>query len=163
MKLTFPRVGMRTIKTIVAIIIVLALGEAFGLGMPIYALFAVVLSMRETVANSVAFGIARLVSIFIGGAMGLLFVVLGVSALPPIASIPLLAAGSFAVLYITLVFKQPTSTAYALLMLFIVYNGNNYMDVLRRFAENVGGVAIAVLVNKFFGFKPLRPGEEEQQ
>ncbi len=154
-------------KTIIAIFTVLALGELLNVGIPLYAIFAAVLSMRDTVANSVSFGIARMISILIGSAIGLACLALGVHTLSPFLSIPLLCAGAFVALYITLIIKNPTSTAYALLMIFIVYygpHGNDYGDILRRIIETVSGVVIAVLINKFINFKRFStPTDQEQQ
>lgn len=157
-KLTFPPVGMRTVKTLIAIFIVLAAGELLNMGIPIYAIFAAVLTMRDTVANSVSFGIARLISIFIGGSIGIAYLALGVKALSPLLSVPLLCVGAFVALYATLVIKNPNATAYALLMFFIVYYGSGdtgdvYGIELRRIVETVVGVVIAVLVNKLINFK----------
>ncbi len=166
-KLNFPPVGMRALKTIIAIFIVLALGELFHSGAPVYALFAAVLTMRDTVANSVSFGIARIISILIGGSLGLAYLALGVNTLPSYLSIPLLCAGAFAALYSTLLIKNTTSTAYALLMLFIVYfgsTGHQYEDVFRRIVETVAGIVVAVLINKFINFKSVSaPSDREQQ
>ncbi len=166
-KITFPPVGMRALKTIIAIFIVLTLGELLNTDAPVYALFAAVLTMRDTVANSVSFGIARIISILIGGSLGLAYLALGVNTLSPFLSIPILCVGAFAALYSTLLIKNTTSTAYALLMLFIVYfgsTGHEYEDILRRIVETVGGIVIAVLINKFINFKAVTtPSDREQQ
>lgn len=159
----FPRVGMRTIKTILAIFACLSISALLGQGEPIYALIAAVLTMRDTVANSVSFGIARLISIAIGGSIGLAFHALGVNSLPPYFSIPIICAGAFLALYITLVIKNPTATAYALIMLLIVFYGpagDQYELVLRRIIETIGGVVIAVVINKYVNFGRLTINDE---
>ena len=166
-KLFFPPVGMRALKTIIAILVVLTLGELINIDAPVYALFAAVLTMRDTVANSVSFGIARIISILIGGSLGLAYLALGVNTLPPYFSIPLLCAGAFLALYSTLLIKNTSSTAYALLMLFIVYfgsTGHEYEDIIRRIVETVAGIVVAVLINKFINFKSVSaPSDREQQ
>ena len=165
-KLTFPPVGMRALKTILAIFAVLTLGELLNTDMPLYALFAAVLTMRDTVANSVSFGVARIISILIGGSLGLAYLALGVNTLSPFLSIPLLCAGAFAALYATLVIKNPTSTAYALLMLFIVYYGSTdheFEEIIRRIIETVAGVVVAVLINKFVNLKGASTQTDQEQ
>ncbi|MCL2696376.1 MAG: aromatic acid exporter family protein [Clostridiales bacterium] len=165
MRIKLPSVGMRVIKTILAIFVVLVLGELFWPYPPLFAAVVVVLSMQDTVSNSITFGLARILSILIGGSVGFGLLLLGVHNLSPYLNIPILCAAAFFCLYFTLVIKQPRSTAYALAMLFIAFFGSvevetglvNYMSVVRRIAETVAGVIIAVLINKFVCRYPFAP------
>jgi len=159
MKLCFPCVGMRILKTILAIFVVLVLGELFWPYPPVFAVVVAILSMQDTVSNSLSFGFARIMSILIGGSVGLLLLMLGVSDLSPLWSIPILCASAFACLYFTLMIRQPRATAYALAMLFLAYfgvgeTGEQYITVLRRIAETVSGIIIAVLINMSIRSKP---------
>src|SRR5699024_6886212 len=73
----FPKVGMRTIKTVIAVILTLIVSEIFGLNSPILASIAAVMIMEGSVSESLSSGKNRMYGTIIGGAIGLVILYIG--------------------------------------------------------------------------------------
>ena len=84
MKLKIPKVGMRTIKTAVAVMLSYLLfvpfdlmyreeyGGIWGQMGPLYACIACIVCMQSSLGQTVRQGVSRLIGVAIGGALGVL-------------------------------------------------------------------------------------------
>ena len=89
MKLRIPKVGMRTIKTAVAVMLSYLLfvpfdlmyreeyGGIWGQMGPLYACIACIVCMQSSLGQTVRQGVSRLIGVAIGGALGVLALTLG--------------------------------------------------------------------------------------
>jgi uncharacterized membrane protein YgaE (UPF0421/DUF939 family) len=149
-RLHVPGIGMRTVKTAIAVMLCLALGRLVGGPAPIYACFAAVLTVRETVGNSIQYRVTRVLATLFGGAVGLLVLALSFRALNPWLQIPVIGLAVIVTIHLTIVVKRPDTAALAALVCLIIvldHADDQYAYALQRIVETVIGVALAVCVN----------------
>ena len=70
----FTKVGMRTIKTVIAVILSLAIGELFNLRRPLLASFGAIMTMESSISESFEAGKNRIFGTIIGGLVALLII-----------------------------------------------------------------------------------------
>jgi len=174
----FPRIGMRNIKSAFAVIVCFAVWQAIRLVFPnieihpLYAYVSVILAMRDTTENSIAYGKIRLK----GTLIGLVIALISISASEQIlfylhneyikimVEIIVVAVGIIFSLYLSCILKCENLCAIAtvvFLVCVIRYSSENrYVYALFRTLETVLGIAISVVVNKyFFPFNKERSGD----
>jgi len=137
--------GMRTLKTALAVLICIVIWRIWNDSMPFFASIAAVITMQNSIENSVKVGIDRFIGTLVGAFVGGLLV-----WTLPINSITL-SLGIILVIHVTTVIKKGGSAAIAsIVFLAITINIgdksiNNY--ILMRVIETTLGIGIAVLVN----------------
>lgn len=164
--LLIPHVGMRTVKTAVAVTLSYLIFVPFGLlynesypGVlgyvgPLYACIAGVVCMQSSVGQTLESGMSRFLGVMIGGALGILLLLL-----EPIMEIRLLKAlllglTCVAGIWICMLLKRPAACAMACIVpCVMVISGNvhgidRYYYAAARLAETVVGVAVALAVNR---------------
>lgn len=146
------KLGMRTVKTGLAVFLVMVLSLVWGWeGSQIAALTAV-FSLRETFDKSLSFGASRILGNTVGGAMAILYVLLALSLGEPIwldlLLIPLLTMLTI-VLNVSLNNADgAVAGASALLIIALgIPSGHSLTYVLTRIFQTFVGVFIAILVN----------------
>ncbi|MDT2191533.1 FUSC family protein [Paenibacillus larvae] len=70
-----PRIGMRNVKTAIAVLLCILILRLFQIESPFYACIAAVITMQNTVEDSYETGINRIIGTLIGAAIGLVFVI----------------------------------------------------------------------------------------
>ncbi|MEG1072699.1 MAG: FUSC family protein [Oscillospiraceae bacterium] len=170
-----PAVGMRNIKTAVAVMVCFFLyiplqgffagqsGGYFSLMSPFYSCISAVICMQSSVKQSVHQGVYRLIGTLIGGVVGILFLYpydfftnewfLGI----------LLCLGIIATIWLCNLIGKPTACSIACVVLCVVmlnHSGTDrYVYTLIRMAQTAVGIVVAVLVNHLL---PDHQGEEHE-
>ena len=159
-----PTVGMRTIKTAVAVMLSYLVFVPFGLlyreeygGVlgqigPMYACIACIVCMQSSLGQTMQQGISRFIGVAVGGIQGVLVLTLGHWLDYP--ALKALALGAVCVvgIWFCLLIKRPAACGMAcILPCVILLNGTSaverYYYAAARIIETVVGVGIAFTVN----------------
>ena len=174
MSILIPKVGMRTVKTAVSVMISYLVFVPFGLlyreelgGVwgqmgPLYACIACVVCMQSSLGQTMQQGISRFIGVAVGGTLGVL-----VKAL-------MLGVVCVAGVWLCLLLKRPAACAMACIVpCVILVNGmtgvERYYYAAARIIETVVGVAIAFGINAALpdhregsSDEPREPAEDEE-
>ena len=159
-----PHVGMRIIKTAVAVMLSYALfvpcgllyreelGGVLGQIGPLYACIACIICTQSTLGQTFQQGISRLIGVIIGGALGTATLLLGPILDDPWVKIPVLGAVCVAGVWLCLLIKRPTSCGMAcILPCIILITGvtgvTRYYYAAARIIETTVGLLVALGVN----------------
>ena len=157
-----PSIGMRIIKSAVAVFLCFALSllrsrffPFFGEGVPFYSAIAAILCMQPYVSGSVKTALNRTVGTVIGAAGGTLFLLAergaGLQGMPLLRDL-LLALCIIPLLYVTVVLKK-TTASYITCVVFLsitvshAADVNPYLFALNRMADTLIGIFVSLLVN----------------
>lgn len=153
----FPPVGMRMIKTAVAVFLCLVVYVLRGhRGVPIHAVIAAVICMQPYMEDSRAFAVNRVIATVIGAAYGLAALLL-TEQLPQSAELLrylLFSAGVILVLYTAVYIQRADAASLASAVFLIVTlshvdTGDTFVQVYHRVVDTLIGIGAAVLVNGF--------------
>ena len=164
MKLKIPKVGMRTIKTAVAVMLSYLLfvpfhlmyreeyGGIWGQMGPLYACIACIVCMQSSLGQTVRQGVSRLIGVAIGGALGVLALTLGPVLSHPAVQTLTLGAVCVAGIWTGLLLKRPAACPMACIVPCVILIGGHtgverYYYAAARIIETVVGVAVAFGVN----------------
>lgn len=157
MKITFPNIGLRTIKTALAVFLCLLFfpNESF------FACLTSVFCVQDTVDNSVNMAINRGLGTILGAIIGLLFLILcrfftyeiDIYIIRKLLVYITIASGIIAVIYICNLIKKPGAiniSCIAFLAVTTVHAfGEPILYAANRIVETFFGIFIGLLVNKF--------------
>ena len=160
MKLRIPKVGMRTIKTAVAVMLSYLLfvpfdlmyreeyGGIWGQMGPLYACIACIVCMQSSLGQTVRQGVSRLIGVAIGGAPAVQTLTLG--------------AVCVAGIWTGLLLKRPAACPMACIVPCVILIGGHtgverYYYAAARIIETVVGVAVA------FGVNALLPDHRREE
>lgn len=159
------RVGLRTIKTVIAVFICLMI-EMLRLykGVPFYAVIASVLCMQRDRENSLKAGINREIATIIGGTLGMLFLI--IEDYFPLRDIDFFRAIALSLMIIPIMLiitniKRSTA-AYITCVVFYSVTISHVGDVskvafaLNRMLDTTIGITVSLLVNRI-PFEKIRP------
>ncbi len=166
------RPGMRNIKTAVAVVICFLLflpfwsqaspsGEGMQIG-PFYACITAVICMQSSVEQSVRQGVSRVIGTLMGGALGLLVLVLyDVTGQHALVMALLLGLGCVAIIWLCNTVRRPAACSLGCIVLCVVMlnhsGADRYFYLLVRVGETLAGIVVAVAVNHLL---PDRRGSE---
>ena len=159
-----PRIGMRVIKTAVAVMVSYALFLPFGLTYreelggvlgqmgPLYACIACIICTQSTLGQTFRQGISRLIGVLIGGALGTATLLLGPALDYFWLKTLILGAVCVAGVWLCLLIKRPTACGMAcILPCVILITGvtgiTRYYYAIARIIETIVGLLIALGVN----------------
>lgn len=157
----FPKVGLRNIKTALAVSSCMILFQLINRDNPFFACIAAVFCMKDTVASSVSMGKNRIIGTMIGGLLGI--IVIYISDLFPILYklTPLVTGlGIVIVIYICTVIKRPGAVIISCIVfigIMINYSTKSYYYAINRSIDTAIGIIIAILINKY-----LNPPENKK-
>ena len=174
MKLRIPKVGMRTIKTAVAVMLSYLLfvpfdlmyreeyGGIWGQMGPLYACIACIVCMQSSLGQTVRQGVSRLIGVAIGGALGVLALTLGPVLSHPAVQTLTLGAVCVAGIWTGLLLKRPAACPMACIVPCVILIGGHtgverYYYAAARIIETVVGVAVA------FGVNALLPDHRREE
>ncbi|WP_255575774.1 HAD-IIB family hydrolase [Caproiciproducens faecalis] len=152
-----PKIGMRIIKSSVAVFLCFAIYLVRGDGIPFYSAIAAVLCMQPYVSNSRKVAINRIIGTFIGGIAGMLVMMVEKSFLPPdvpVLKYLLVSAAIIPLIYTTVLAKR-TSASYITCVVFMsitVSHGQDaspYFFALNRIVDTLIGIFVSLGVNAF--------------
>lgn len=178
MRQKIPGVGMRTVKTAVAVMLSYLvfvpvgllyreeLGGVPGQVGPLYACIACIVCMQSSLGQTVQQGVSRFAGVAVGGVLGVLALTLGEAASWPPVKALLLGAVCVAGIWLCLLIRRPAACGMACIVpCVILVNGmtgvERYYYAAARIIETVVGVAIAFGVNAVLPDR--RAGEAPQE
>lgn len=144
-------IGMRNIKTALAVLVAIAITGVFNLVSPFYAAIAAFVTMQSSVIASYKTGAARMIGTFIGAGVGILCAYI----YPQNAATT--GIGVVVLIYLCNVLKIqdaiPNAGIVLLAIMLNVSKGNVMIYSFYRIVDTFIGVVIAILVN-YFIFHP---------
>ena len=176
--LAIPRIGMRVIKTAVAVVLSYLvfvpfrllyreeLGGVPGQLGPLYACIASIICLQSTLGQTLRQGISRLIGIGVGSLLGVATLLLGPALDDPWVKAPVLGAVCVAGVWLCLLLKRPAACGMAcILPCVILITGvtgiTRYYYAGARIIETVVGLLIALGVNAALPDHRPEPEEEE--
>lgn len=158
-KVKFPKIGMRSIKTVIATTIAITLSNILGLESPFYPTMITFLCIQSTITESSEVALNKLAGTLIGGILALIYLVF----IPDIVYV--IPIGILAIIYLGNMLNKrdliSMSSVIFLTISFRVISGGDtdtVTFVIHRILETFLGVVIAILVNTYI--KPPNPFEK---
>lgn len=156
--------GLRTIKTAVAVGLCVALAELVQFEQPpLFACIAAIICMQETAEKSLVSGRNRLVGTGIGGVVGVAFVSLLDYFPAPFWKILFISLGIVVGFVICNLLKKKDSCSICGVVILAVMIGNpaasKYLYIVDRLGETFVGVVIAIAVNTLLFARRSRAAE----
>ena len=159
-----PRIGMRVIKTAVAVMVSYALFLPFGLTYreelggvlgqmgPLYACIACIICTQSTLGQTFQQGISRLIGVIVGGALGTATLLLGTALENLWVKTLVLGAVCVAGVWICLLIKRPTACGMACILPCVILitgltGATRYYYAAARIIETIVGLLIALGIN----------------
>ena len=172
-----PRIGMRVIKTAVAVVLSYLvfvpfrllyreeLGGVLGQLGPLYACIASIICLQSSLGQAVQLGVSRLIGIGVGSVLGVATLLLGPALDNPWIKAPVLGAVCVAGVWLCLLLKRPGACVMAcILPCVILITGvtgvTRYYYAAARIIETLVGLFIALGVNALL--PDLRPEPERE-
>jgi hydroxymethylpyrimidine pyrophosphatase-like HAD family hydrolase len=152
-----PKIGMRMIKSSVAVFLCFAIYLIRGDGAPFYSAIAAVLCMQPYVSNSRTVARNRVIGTFIGGITGMLVMMFENRFIPPnlpILKYLLIAAMLIPLIYTTVLAKKP-SASYITCVVFMsitvshALDANPFLFAMNRIIDTLIGIFVSLGVNAF--------------
>lgn len=179
-KKQLPKIGMRNIKTSIAVAVCMfsyslvrfilkmtasnvnAVHSAFDFlvneNTSIYACLAAVIVMRGSVSQSFRSGISRIIGTCIGGLFGMLFLLIGSFSVVKALDFIIVPLCVMLLIYFITIIKENDATAIAVatFMIIVITVGSNnpHLYAINRILSTVYGVTVSLLVNRFVGKSP---------
>lgn len=156
-KRRLPPIGMRIIKSAVAVFLCFGVYLLRGQGMPFYSAIAAVLCMQPYVSNSIKVALNRTVGTLIGGVFGMAVLLFEQSCLPrdlPVLQYAVISLVIIPLIYVTLLVKKSTASyiTCVVFMSITVSHGadvNPYLFAVDRMVDTLIGIAVSLGVNAF--------------
>ncbi len=156
MKIEFKKLGMRNIKTAIAVVISILISRGLKMEYPFYAAIASIISMQSSVENSFKAGRNRMLGTIIGALVGYL------CALISPGNIFLTGIGIICVIYLCNLFNwKESSSISGVVFCAIMLNLKGSSPILysiNRITDTFVGIIVAIAVNYFI----LPPKEKEK-
>ncbi len=155
MKLNLPKIGLRNIKTALAVTTCMVIFNIFGRENAFYACIAAVICMKDTVSSSFAMGKNRLIGTVLGAILGIIviFIMVRLPFLYDYNSF-ITGIGIVITIYACNVLNRPGSVTIACIVfigIMINYSGpQSYAYAVSRSIDTAIGIIVAILINKYF-------------
>lgn len=177
-RITIPHIGMRVVKTAVAVVLSYLvfvpfhllyreeLGGVLGQLGPLYACIASIICVQSTLGQTVQLGISRLIGIGVGGVLGTATLLLGPALDDPWIKAPVLGLVCVAGVWLCLLFRRPGACVMACILPCVILitgvtGATRYHYAIARILETVVGLLIALAVNAALPDHRPEPEEEE--
>lgn len=153
-KLEFPKIGLRTLKTALAVFLCMILFQITGRGSAFFACIATVICMKDTVEGSYSIGKNRLFGTLLGGIIGVIIIKL-LAMLPYSENIkPVITSlGVIAVIYACNIVKKPASINIACIVLLGIMCSygpdDSYYYAINRMFDTAIGVIVSIIINQY--------------
>ncbi len=152
-----PKIGMRIVKSSIAVFLCFVIYVIRGDGIPFYSAIAAVLCMQPDVSNSRRVAFNRTVGTFIGGFFGMVAMLIEKQFIPPELPIIKYLLISFLIIpliYVTVLVKKPTASyiTCVVFMSITVSHGldaNPYLFALNRIIDTLIGIFVSLGINAF--------------
>ncbi len=162
------KIGMRNIKTAVAVGVCLLTFQLIGLSSGfvgldkeingIQAALAATICMKSSLQNTLRTGLDRTIGTVIGSVMGVVFLLLS-GYIPSVLFVLLITAGVVVIIYFCNVLKLQASVPISIVVYLIILIGQKNISPvtygLVRLGETVFGIFVAYMVNRFLDIRWL--------
>lgn len=164
LNVNLPAVGLRNLKTAVAVMVCYVLflpirglgpvdtGSALDLVGPFYACIAAVICMQSSVEHSLQQGISRIISTLVGGATGLLVLSVESAAPSELLTTALLGASVVFIIWLCNLIGRPAACSTGCIVccaVILSHSGaERYFYTLARTGETIVGILTAIAVNR---------------
>ncbi len=158
-----PHIGMRNIKTSIAVFITLLLYDFIpGDRDPVYAGLAVILCIQPTVESSFRSSFDRIIGTCLGGLGGYIFMIVSTSFFDGGHNYILISIGTMILIYLCNLIKHNDATAITCIVFFLISLSDWQLVepiayTLNRVFDTLIGIAIALAINVF-----IKPKHEPQ-
>ena len=149
-----PKIGMRMMKTAIAVAICLLIYLLRGKqGVPVFSAIAAIICMQPHVDNSVTVAFNRIIGTLTGAVMGLLviYIIRWIPMEYEVLDYVLIALAVIPAMYITVLLKRTGASAMAgVVLLSVTLSDSNYtplMDAFNRSFETIVGILVSLCVN----------------
>ena len=156
------KIGMRTVKTVVAVGICLL---AFQFLVPkssingIQAALAATICMKSSLQNTLRTGLDRAAGTVVGSVMGVLFLLLS-TLLPDVLISAIGILGVLVIIYLCNIFRLQASVTISVVVFLIILVGERDIPPvfygLARLGETILGIFIAYMVNRFLDLRHIK-------
>ncbi|MEQ2443198.1 aromatic acid exporter family protein [Pseudoflavonifractor intestinihominis] len=176
-KINVPGVGMRMVKTAVAVVLCYFIFLPFWLRMPVgeydplkdvgpfYACIAAVICMQSSVAQSVRQGVSRVIGTCIGGLVGLVILFVDDLVEQPIFLGLMIGMGIVLTMWICNLIRRPSACSIGSVLVCVVILNHGgperYFYTLFRVMETIVGIVVAVGINHLLPDRRKDAGETE--
>lgn len=152
-----PKIGMRIIKSAIAVFICFLISMVRGQGIVFYSAIAAVLCMQPYVSNSLKVAKNRIIGTLIGGIFGMIILVIQREIVPPdkmILNYLFISLAIIPLIYVTIIFEKPTAS-YITCVVFLSVTVAHGIDVsiyefaLNRILDTLIGIVVSLGVNTF--------------
>lgn len=147
------KIGMRNIKTALAVGFCLIVFQAIGISDGIQASITAIICMKSSYQNSLTTGLDRIIGTFIGSVLGILTLLILLETGIKIATL-LAIINVVIIIYLCNVFKVQASTIISLVVFLMILLGEKDQPPLiygsMRLVETIFGIFTAYLVNRYF-------------
>ena len=175
-----PHVGLRTIKTALAVMVCVAVflpfhmlqddpSDPWSMVGPLNACVAAIICMQSSIEDSWQQGFIRLRGTAIGGVVGILMLTIYLFFPSPVLLIPMLGASTVLVIWFCNLIHKPRACGLGcivccIVLLYPAETGlQHYLSALARMGETAAGILISILINRLLpGLPPAEqsdPGE----
>ena len=164
MKHKIPKVGMRNIKTAVAVMVCYILfipirgmgpvdtGSILDLVGPFYACIAAIICMQSSVEHSLQQGLSRIISTLVGGAVGLLVLSIGMVADSDLLTLVMLGASVVFIIWLCNLIGRPAACSTGCIVccaVILSHSGaERYFYTFARTGETIVGILVSIAVNR---------------
>lgn len=150
----FPKIGMRNIKTSLAVFICLLLFKLINRDNSIFACIAAVICMQNTVDDSFNKGIERTIGTILGGVAGVVVYYILNELFVHDVSIFIIPIGIIILIELCLILNVKQSIVICIVVYLTVLispsiKGNHVMYTIMRVIDTTIGIVVAILINKY--------------
>lgn len=157
-----PKLGMRNVKTALAVLTCILLLRLIGFNYPFYACIASVICMQDTVKNSYTAGKSRMIGTIIGGMFGMMLAYaeeyFKIGYLNPL----MVSIGIVFLIYVGTALKRKSSISIScIVFLAIMVNLRDttpFVYSINRMFETFVGIIVALVINKY-----ITPKEDSEK
>ncbi len=156
-KRCLPKLGMRTVKTAICVLICLLINYFFSPEVGLISAIAAIVCMQSTIENTLKTSLNRLVGTAIGGIFGMLLLPLAEGSPFDFLYVLLMPLGIIVIIYLCNLIKMPGSAVICAIVYISVLVApatagsikDPYLLAVFRIIDTVIGIVVAMLVNRF--------------
>ncbi|OLS03799.1 FUSC family protein [Tissierella creatinophila] len=143
----FKKVGMRTVKTVIAVVLTLEISKILNINSPILAGIAAIMTMETSVSESFSTGKYRMYGTVFGAIIALI-----ITWISPVNFVTT-ALGLFVILYISNMLKWQDAVRMAMIVFLVIIidfeEGYRFTYALNRTLDTFIGVIVGTTINYF--------------
>ena len=176
-----PHVGLRTIKTALAVMVCVAVflpfhmlqddpSDPWSMVGPLNACVAAIICMQSSIEDSWQQGFIRLRGTAIGGVVGILMITIYLFFPYPVLLIPMLGASTVIVIWFCNFIHKPRACGLGCIVccIVILYPAEtglqHYLSALARMGETAAGILISLFINRLLpGLPPPESDKSQSQ